>query len=161
MILSARPARTSLTLRRSSGGISGDGRGGQLQLTTTWTSLTLDSTRKTTKVHLCTNLCTMVTTCSVFVDLTFLFTVSVYFSRSPLTDFQPGNPTWPTPSGITQQQAHTKCLETLHGSQIWTHCQGSQDIVDTYLQNCVADTLVCSKGRQHKCFSPFPLQIQK
>lgn len=106
-------------------------------------------------------LCTIVTTCSVFVDLTFLFTVSVYFSHSPLTDFQPGNPTWPTPSGITQQQAHTKCLETLHGSQIWTHCQGSQDIVDTYLQNCVADTLVCSKGRQHKCFSPFPLQIQK
>ncbi|XP_025079838.1 von Willebrand factor D and EGF domain-containing protein-like [Pomacea canaliculata] len=63
------------------------------------------------------------------------------FNPEDHKDFQPGNPTWPTPSGITQQQAHTKCLETLHGSQIWTHCQGSQDIVDTYLQNCVADTL--------------------
>lgn len=53
-------------------------------------------------------------------------------------DFVPGNATWPTPSGITEEQARTKCQLALTSSQLWTHCQDKQK-ADNFIENCITD----------------------
>ncbi|XP_025079126.1 von Willebrand factor D and EGF domain-containing protein-like [Pomacea canaliculata] len=63
------------------------------------------------------------------------------FEPDNFTDFQPANPTWPTSSNLTEEQSRVKCQEGLRSSQLWTHCQSIQKIVDSYQQDCVADIL--------------------
>ena len=57
------------------------------------------------------------------------------------------NLTWPTASGITEEQATQKCQEALFGSQLFQHCNksGDPEMVELHgssLDNCIIDILV-------------------
>ena len=57
-------------------------------------------------------------------------------------DFTVAQVSWPTPSGITEQQAKQKCQQALQASQLWSRCQGVPQVVDANLIDCVTDIMV-------------------
>lgn len=67
--------------------------------------------------------------------------VSQTFDPDDYADFVPATLHWPTPSGITEQQAEAKCRQALHGSQLWSHCQGQTAHANNNIDNCKEDVL--------------------
>ena len=71
-----------------------------------------------------------------------LYRTAPVILRLCCADFQVGQASWPTPSGITEQQATAKCQQALQDSQLWSHCQGVPQVVDLNLIDCITDIMV-------------------
>ncbi|XP_070542860.1 von Willebrand factor D and EGF domain-containing protein-like [Ptychodera flava] len=59
--------------------------------------------------------------------------------------FNPDNFTWPTPSGITQDDARAKCTEAIYQSNVAARCQEideAREATDVALEDCLFDILL-------------------
>ncbi|XP_076454152.1 von Willebrand factor D and EGF domain-containing protein-like [Babylonia areolata] len=64
----------------------------------------------------------------------------IYFPAAPAPPVT-SNVTWPTPSGITKEQAEMKCQEKIQGSQLFNHCAHHTDNLAFVVSSCVTDVL--------------------
>ena len=64
-----------------------------------------------------------------------------------ITDFPPA-PTWPTPSGITEQQARVECLRVMENYAAFNKCRQFVDL-EPITEPCVLNIQVCYVDTAH------------
>ncbi|XP_076453486.1 von Willebrand factor D and EGF domain-containing protein-like [Babylonia areolata] len=55
--------------------------------------------------------------------------------------------TWPTASGITEQEASVRCQTELKNAQLFSHCQTHSQLLQDTLDNCMLDVLFLDSYR--------------